>query len=103
MSATIEAMAAAEDVEAASKEDVEFHRLIASATYNALFVLLLDSIGVVLFEIRRRSLGLEGRRERAVAQHRRVFEALAARDVAAARAAMLDHLEDSQAFYTAKS
>lgn len=97
----VEAMDADEDVEQASEHDVAFHRLIALATYNALFVLLLDSIGDILMEIRRRSLAVEGRKDRAVEEHRRIADALLARDVAAARQAMVDHLEDSRSYYTA--
>lgn len=100
MQRSIDAMVAADDVEEASKHDVAFHRLIAEATYNALFVLLLDSIGSVLLELRRRSLSVDGRVHRAALDHQRVLDALVARDVAASRRAMLDHLEDSQAFYS---
>jgi GntR family transcriptional repressor for pyruvate dehydrogenase complex len=99
MSDAVEAMADAKTTEAASEHDVEFHRLIAAATKNGLFVVLLDSVGDVLMEIRRRSLALPGRTEQAVAEHRRVLEALLARDVVTARAAMSDHLEGSQALY----
>jgi GntR family transcriptional regulator, transcriptional repressor for pyruvate dehydrogenase complex len=62
-------------------------------------VVLLDSIGAVLFEIRRRSLTVAGRREQAVAEHQRILDALRGRDVDAARQAMLDHLGDSQEYY----
>ena len=33
------------DVEAAARDDLEFHRAIARATHNELFLLLMDSIG----------------------------------------------------------
>lgn len=101
MQQAVDAMQATDEVEEASAQDVEFHRLIASATYNALIVILLDSIGAVLVEIRRRSLTVAGRRERAVAEHQRILDALRARDVSGARQAMLDHLGDSQEYYAA--
>jgi GntR family transcriptional repressor for pyruvate dehydrogenase complex len=99
MSRAITAMEHEADVEQASQHDVEFHRLIASATQNVLFVVLLDSIGDVLMELRRRSLAVAGRRDQAVAEHRRILDALIARDVGAARAAMVEHLEGSRPFY----
>lgn len=101
MQRAVDAMAVESDVERASEHDVEFHRRIAAATHNVLFVILLDSVGDVLMELRRRSLAIAGRRERAVEEHRQVLDALLARDVAAARAAMIDHLEGSRAFYSA--
>jgi GntR family transcriptional regulator, transcriptional repressor for pyruvate dehydrogenase complex len=99
MQEAVNAMAAASDVEEASAQDVEFHRLIASATYNALFAILLDSIGAVLMEIRRRSLSLQGRQAHAVEQHQRILDALVARDADLVRKAMSDHLLDSRRFY----
>jgi GntR family transcriptional repressor for pyruvate dehydrogenase complex len=99
MGAAIAAMAAETDVERASAYDMQFHRLIASATKNLLFVVLLDSLGDVLLELRRRSLAVQGRRDGAVAEHRRILDSLTAGDVTAARAAMADHLAGSRPFY----
>lgn len=101
MEIVLAAMAA--DVGRASEHDAKFHRLIAAATQNVLFVILLDTVGDVLMEIRRGSLALEGRRGRALVEHRRILDALRARDVPAARAAMEHHLAESMAFYSAKS
>ena len=99
MEAAVAAMADETDVERASAYDMTFHRLIASATKNMLFVVLLDSLGDVLLELRRRSLSVPGRRDGAVAEHRRILDALIAGDVAAARAAMADHLAGSRPYY----
>jgi GntR family transcriptional repressor for pyruvate dehydrogenase complex len=99
MAHAIDAMAGETDVERASAYDMEFHRLIASATKNTLFVILLDSLGDVLLELRRRSLAVAGRRDEAVAEHRRILAAMAERDVPAARAAMAEHLAVSRPFY----
>jgi len=99
MEAAIAAMAEENDVERASAYDMKFHRLIASATKNMLFVVLLDSLGDVLLQLRRRSLSVHGRRDGAVAEHRRILDALTAGDVAAARAAMADHLAGSRPYY----
>lgn len=87
--------AAGPDVEAASREDVEFHRAIARATHNELFTVMLDSIGDILLEIRRVTLGLPGRRRDGVAYHERILDRIAAHDVPGAGEAMREHLEDA--------
>ncbi|WP_435748212.1 FadR/GntR family transcriptional regulator [Microbacterium sp. PMB16] len=97
--ATLQAMAdAATDGEAAV-HDAEFHRRIAVATHNALFVALLESLNAVMKPLRERSLELEGRRALALEQHGAVFDALRQRDARAAREAMSGHLDDSRQYY----
>jgi GntR family transcriptional regulator, transcriptional repressor for pyruvate dehydrogenase complex len=88
-------MAALEDSEAASIEDVEFHRAVAHATHNELFVVMLDSIGDILLEIRRVTLAKPGRIRAGVAYHERILERIAAHDVEGADRAMREHLDDS--------
>lgn len=88
-------MAAIDDVEVASAEDVEFHRAIARATHNELFTVMLDSIGDILLEIRRATLGLPGRIQEGVAFHERILERIAAHDDVGAGEAMREHLEDA--------
>lgn len=83
------------DAERASRADVEFHRGIAEATGNDLFLVLVDSIGDVMYQMRRATLGDAARGRVAVDAHRRIAEAIASRDPEAARRAMADHLEDS--------
>ncbi|MBV8955047.1 MAG: FadR family transcriptional regulator [Solirubrobacterales bacterium] len=90
-----ERMAVMEDTESASVEDVEFHRAIAQATYNELFVVMLDSIGDILLEIRRVSLATPGRIAIAVEYHGKILDRITAHDVAGAGAAMEKHLEES--------
>jgi GntR family transcriptional regulator, transcriptional repressor for pyruvate dehydrogenase complex len=80
------------DVESAARDDLEFHRTIASATQNDLYLLLLDSIGSTLIDIRRETLG-SGSAPTTLAQHDQVLDRIAARDPAGARAAMASHLE----------
>ena len=66
-----EAMARAVDDGRSAEElailDLEFHRAMARATHNELFLLLLDSIGEGLLEIRRHNLRLNA--ERTVSLH----------------------------------
>jgi GntR family transcriptional regulator, transcriptional repressor for pyruvate dehydrogenase complex len=80
------------DVEAAARDDLEFHRVIALATHNELFLVLMDSIGSSLIDIRRENLG-SGSAPATLDQHERVLERIAAHDPEGARAAMTDHLE----------
>jgi GntR family transcriptional repressor for pyruvate dehydrogenase complex len=81
------------NLEASVQIDLEFHRAVATATHNDLFLVLHDSIGEMLVEVRRRNLS-RGRDERrlVVKMHRRIHDAIAAHDPAAAQEAMRDHL-----------
>lgn len=83
-----------EDAGAASREDLEFHRILALSTHNELFDLLLNAVGGPLLEIRRETFALEGRPAVALASHREILGQVAARDVAGARRAMRRHLQD---------
>lgn len=93
MRAVCERMESESDVDAASLQDVEFHRAIANSTHNELHLLLLDSIGDVLIEIRRENLA-SGSGPDALASHREIFERIVARDQEGARRAMKAHLEN---------
>jgi GntR family transcriptional repressor for pyruvate dehydrogenase complex len=84
------------DVEAASALDVEFHRTIAVASHNPLFLLVLESIEPVLLRVRRATLGVPGRPERAVDAHGLVLDRIRHRDPDGAEAAMRAHLEESR-------
>ena len=92
-------MRAAKTPEHSAIHDAEFHRLIAVATHNALFVTLIGSINATMRTIRVRSLYVEGRAEHAVEQHRSVLDAIRSRDPLKAWTAMNEHLEDSRHYY----
>jgi GntR family transcriptional repressor for pyruvate dehydrogenase complex len=81
------------DVEAASRLDLEFHRAIATATNNDLYLLLLDSIGEALLEVRRDNLKQPPAVKEALASHRLILGGIAARDRSGARRAMSEHLD----------
>jgi len=91
-------MEAEADVEAASLHDVEFHRAIARGTHNELHLLLLDSIGDALIEIRRENL-IAGSGPDAIASHREILDRIAARDPDGAMRAMRAHLENVEAHW----
>lgn len=96
------AMSEADTPTVSGAHDAEFHRNIAVATHNALFVTLLDSINAPMMPIRIRSLTRPGRQKLALAQHQDILEAIQKRDRKAAWTAMDRHLEDSRHYYTAK-
>jgi GntR family transcriptional repressor for pyruvate dehydrogenase complex len=81
------------DVEEASLRDLEFHRMIARATHNELYLVLMDSIGESLIEVRRENLR-GGSAEETLHLHRRILERIIAHDVEAAREAMSEHLDN---------
>jgi GntR family transcriptional regulator, transcriptional repressor for pyruvate dehydrogenase complex len=90
--------AATGDVEAAASDDLEFHRVIARATHNELYLVLMDSIGTSLIDIRRENLG-SGAAQMTLAQHARILDRIAAHDPEGAREAMAAHLEGVAEFW----
>lgn len=81
--------------EAYCDADVAFHRSLAVATQNPLFVVLLDAIAEILIQVRRSGMALLSSIDRGMGFHNQIFQAVQVGDVAAARAAMEAHLEDS--------
>jgi GntR family transcriptional repressor for pyruvate dehydrogenase complex len=81
-----------DDFEAAAVADLAFHDLIARATQNDLFAVILGSIANALIEVRRETLA-GGSGKTTIADHQRILEAIEAGDPDAARAAMADHLK----------
>jgi len=88
----------ASDVEAAARDDLEFHRAIARATHNELFLLLMDSIGSSLIDIRRENLG-SGSAAMTLSQHEAILELIASHDAEGARTAMRAHLDGVASFW----
>ena len=86
------------DFEAAARDDLEFHRLVARATHNELFLLLLDSIGSSLIDIRRSNFEA-GSIPMTLSQHQAILERIAAHDPEGARAAMNTHLDSVASFW----
>jgi GntR family transcriptional regulator, transcriptional repressor for pyruvate dehydrogenase complex len=86
------------DVEAAARDDLEFHRAIARATHNELFLLLMDSIGSSLIDIRRENLA-SGSAPMTLSQHEKILELIAMHDPHAARTAMQAHLDGVASFW----
>jgi GntR family transcriptional regulator, transcriptional repressor for pyruvate dehydrogenase complex len=81
----------ASDMEAAAQCDMEFHRAIARAVDNELYLVLLDSIHGALLDIKRTLM--PGRLEKTVREHKKIADRIAAGDAPGARLAMQQHLE----------
>ena len=86
------------DFDAAARDDLEFHRRIARATHNELFLLLLDSIGSSLIDIRRSNF-TSGSIPITLDQHEAILERIAAHDAEGARGAMNAHLDGVASFW----
>jgi GntR family transcriptional repressor for pyruvate dehydrogenase complex len=85
-----------DDMEKHSLIDVEFHRALARMTHNELFLIMLDSIGPVMLEIRRATFNLPNDPLKAYEEHMRIIDAVARRDPESARVAMRQHLENAE-------
>ena len=83
------------DAGAVAVLDVEFHRRLVQAAHNELYLLMLDSIGEILLEIRRLTQGIPGRPQKAVTAHRKILRHVAAHSAQEARDAMREHLDES--------
>jgi DNA-binding FadR family transcriptional regulator len=73
---------------------VRFHRILADASGNPLFVFLLDALAELLRASRIETIGYGGI-EPALRGHRAILAAVENRDAAAAREAMQEHLRAS--------
>lgn len=72
--------------------DLEFHRVLAEATGNPIYVFLLDALAELLRESRRRTIG-RGGVQPALDGHRAILQAVQKGNARVARAAMLDHVQ----------
>jgi GntR family transcriptional regulator, transcriptional repressor for pyruvate dehydrogenase complex len=89
------------DLEKSVQHDLAFHRGLATATHNELFLVLHDSMGEMLLEVRRRNLSRGPTERRLVVEmHRRIRDAVAAHDPEAAKQAMREHLDHVQATWS---
>lgn len=82
------------DVGLAGVLDARFHAVIAAATSNRIVMMLMAALMDELSIARERSLAIPGRAQKSLLQHEHVLSAIVARDPAAARLAMLEHLID---------
>jgi GntR family transcriptional repressor for pyruvate dehydrogenase complex len=79
------------------KNDIAFHAVLAQATKNELFALLLDSITDIMVTVRRLGFTVPDAAARAFKYHSAIFEQVQRGDQAGAREAMRDHLAEAEA------
>lgn len=76
--------------------DLQFHLTLAAATHNAVLWALAESLRTVLHDAIAATYAMDGRTERRLRHHERILEAVRRRDPAAAREAMVLHLQDTE-------
>ena len=80
--------------------DNRFHETVYRACGSAVLYDTLAPLHRKIQKYRKASVEVHGRAAASAAEHRRICEAIAARDPAAAETAMLDHLAQAQSFIT---
>jgi GntR family transcriptional regulator, transcriptional repressor for pyruvate dehydrogenase complex len=93
------ALEAAETPEETVKSDLAFHLAVTAAAHNRIMEAMLGSVASLAAELMVRSLGDPEVYRRSAPFHRRVYEAIAARDPEAARTAMHEHLQVASTTY----
>ena len=73
-------------------QDAAFHTAIGTAAHNRAITRIVHAIMDLLTQSREESLNTPGRPTRSHQDHRRILQAIARRNAAAARQAMLDHI-----------
>lgn len=76
--------------------DMEFHLLLAQATHNELFTLLLDSVAEAMRQLREVAFDITGAPSRAYKYHSAILEQVKAGDRKGARQAMREHLAEAE-------
>jgi len=80
------------DVPLCVQADVRFHRALVDAAGNVALTDLMTAVGAQLLQERAATFGIDGRPPRSLAEHAEIYDAVQARDVQRARAAVLAHL-----------
>jgi GntR family transcriptional repressor for pyruvate dehydrogenase complex len=88
---------ALEDPQAFLDYDLRFHRAVASAASNPVLGALIEMVAALFFERRRETIERARNLRESADLHRKVYQAIRARDPEAARAAMDEHLRLAQA------
>lgn len=92
---------AADDLDLLARLDVDFHRALAAATRNELFVVMLGSIDDLMLEVRRAALAEPAVAAYAIRAHGEILDAVKRQAPEDAREAMRTHLEVSEQAWTA--
>lgn len=96
MRRALQAMKSAETPQERAAGGEEFHRGLARATRNPLYLVVLEAIGEPVAAARAGSLAVAGGAARAIQAHARILERIAMHDPDGARMEMRLHLDDSR-------
>jgi len=86
----------AQDHEALVAADSEFHRIIREMSGNQIIARILNDLEDHVLDARRAIMALPSRVARVVVDHQGIFDAIKARDAAAANRTALDHVRRSK-------
>jgi DNA-binding FadR family transcriptional regulator len=81
-----------DDTDGIVARDMEFHNLLTEAADNPLYSIVLGSVAELQVELRRKVVMTRDGRNHGIEFHRRIVEAVRARDPERARTTMADHL-----------
>jgi GntR family transcriptional repressor for pyruvate dehydrogenase complex len=91
-----EMFASLENPAAFLRHDVRFHRAVASGCGNRVLAALMEMVAAQFYELRKETVENARDLRESAEMHRRIFRAIRARDEAAARLAMTEHLQQAQ-------
>tara|TARA_R110002096_G_scaffold238581_18_gene430217 strand:- start:2535 stop:3260 length:726 start_codon:yes stop_codon:yes gene_type:complete len=91
-----DALAKAKTIEEQILADMRFHKIVAEATGNPVFGIVLDVMAQFLFESRRKTLKQSGAKV-ALRHHNQLLNAIEERDLAKARQAAADGMHQTEA------
>jgi GntR family transcriptional repressor for pyruvate dehydrogenase complex len=91
-----EMFASLEDPAAFLRNDVRFHRAVASGCGNRVLAALMEMVAAQFYELRKETVQNARDLRESAEMHRRIFRAIRARDEGAARLAMTEHLHKAQ-------
>ncbi|MDN4645073.1 FCD domain-containing protein [Arthrobacter sp. PsM3] len=75
-----------------ARGDELFHQAVTAAAHSGVLAQLMTFIAGMILETRLESLGQPGRPEESLASHRKIADAIRAKDAPGAAAAMLEHI-----------
>src|SRR5262245_4072337 len=89
-----------DDPQAFLVHDVDFHRIVAASSGNPILAALIEMVSALYYERRRKTAERAANRDlRAAADaHRRIYQAIRARNADGARKAMHDHLAEASRY-----
>ncbi|WP_158270034.1 GntR family transcriptional regulator [Litoreibacter ponti] len=89
--------AAKDDVAEASRLNKVFHHTLCQSAHNRYLVEMIDSLDLSMALLGRSTLGLESRKAEAIAEHRKILDAMSEGDAAKAENAARAHIRAAHA------